>query len=47
MSAPAQNPRPAPVTTITRTSGSAAHASSRSKYVLPSSGVHAFSDRAG
>ena len=43
MSAPAQNPRPAPVTTIERTSSRATHSSSRSKYRVCNAGVHAFS----
>ncbi len=42
MSAPAQNPRPAPVTTTTRTSGSVAALSRDVKYPSCRSGLHAF-----
>jgi hypothetical protein len=43
MSAPAQKPLPAPVTTITRTSAELAHSSSNPKYARSISAVHAFS----
>ena len=42
MSAPAQKPRPAPVTTIARTRSSSAHCSSSPKYACSISAVHAF-----
>src|SRR5436190_173449 len=42
MSAPGQNPRPAPVTTMAPTSGAATAWAKQSKYARCSGGVHAF-----